>query len=141
MELTTGDLLYFTNCSSGYTQSDEISLFFPPVQDKVDKSHSFFNLRISKLISLTASYTSVRFIYHLSKEIDDPELIPLFWSSHFDARAYNLDNEDLMTENALWRYEDVYKNSVNNMGYKYMKSKEMLGKRPEIGRASCRERV
>jgi tRNA(His) 5'-end guanylyltransferase len=133
MENTTGDLLHFTSCSSGYTQSDEITLFFPQthLDNKGELIKPYFNLRVSKLISLTSSYCSVRFIYHLSKEIEDPYLMDLIWKSHFDARAYNLDSQELMVDNALWRYEDVYKNGANNLGHLFFSNKEMCGKRPQ----------
>lgn len=55
----------------------------------------------------------------------------LVWRSHFDARAYNLDSPELMVENALWRYEDVYKNGVNNLGHLFFSQKEMSEKRPQ----------
>src|SRR4051812_23385307 len=60
MIATCADLLhFFPPAIVAYTQSDEITLVFP-------NGVQSFNDRIQKLVSLAASYCSVRFNVHLS---------------------------------------------------------------------------
>ena len=131
MQKTAGDLLYFANCTSIYTQSDEISLFFPPIPENLSPPPpALFNLRVSKLVSLTASYASVRFVAHMVCQMDSKDpLLPLLYHCHFDARAYNLEERE-MSENVLWRYEDTHKNGINNVGSMLLGHRSIIKKSP-----------
>jgi tRNA(His) guanylyltransferase len=76
MILTATDLLTKTHAVTAYTHSDEITIIFNKICTKVDhdkepkKYCHNYNGRISKLLSLTASYCSVRFNYWLNKELE-----------------------------------------------------------------------
>lgn len=85
----TADLVSYFNCTSGFTQSDEITLVFPAPVTQEDleqeqknpnkpKKSAPFNGRIQKLASLAAGYCSVRFNYHLQNqpiiESDHPQV-------------------------------------------------------------------
>ncbi len=67
---TTCDLLVKFGCKTAYTHSDEISLIFSRQNafDPNQQTH-LFDGRIQKLVSLTASYCSTRFNYHLVSEL------------------------------------------------------------------------
>jgi tRNA(His) guanylyltransferase len=63
---TTVDLLKKYNCRTGFTQSDEITLYFPPCDLDKGQTH-LYGGRVEKLCSIIASYTSVRFNHHIKR--------------------------------------------------------------------------
>ena len=79
MVMTTADLVTYFGASTGFTQSDEITLVFPaPVSTEdieEEKNHpgnppksAPFNGRMQKITSLAAGYCSIRFNYHLQNQ-------------------------------------------------------------------------
>lgn len=66
MCLTMCDLIKEFDTNIGYTHLDEITLIF---DSKYPNSH-LYNGYIQKLLSLTSTYCSVRFNYHLEKLIE-----------------------------------------------------------------------
>ena len=76
---TAQDLLLKFNCQTAYTHSDEITLIFsrqyPDSSGNLISKH-MFDGRIQKIISLTASYCSVRFNWHLSKLLEENAIKP-----------------------------------------------------------------
>lgn len=75
----TADLVAYFSCTSGFTQSDEITLLFPAPVTPEDleleeknpnqlKKSAPFNGRVQKITSLAAGYCSVRFNYHLQNQ-------------------------------------------------------------------------
>lgn len=73
MVLTTYDLVEKFCATTGYTQSDEITLtFFPkPIEGSTEYPVLPFNGKIQKLVSLSAGYASARFNFHLAKLFTD----------------------------------------------------------------------
>lgn len=83
MVKTTEDLVDRFDAYTGYTQSDEITLFLPSlkditVDDRKKKTHKLhkrirddwqhsFSGRTQKIASLVAAYTTIRFNYHFNK--------------------------------------------------------------------------
>jgi len=70
MENTTNDLISRFGATLGYTQSDEITLVFPPSfieKDGKITNNQIFAGRTQKMSSLIASYTSIRFNYWLEQ--------------------------------------------------------------------------
>jgi tRNA(His) guanylyltransferase len=63
---TMNDLLKKYNAVLGYTHSDEISLVFNRCKENQEHTHGG---RIVKLVSLMASYCSVKFNIHINEEI------------------------------------------------------------------------
>jgi tRNA(His) 5'-end guanylyltransferase len=82
---TTKDLLERFDAYTGYTQSDEITLFLPSLKDltvdnRKKKTHKLqkrikedwehiFNARVQKIVSLVAAYTTMSFNKHLDKNM------------------------------------------------------------------------
>ena len=108
MILTTYDTMCMYGANTGYTQSDEITItYFPKYnKDKNEYADLDFNGRIQKLVSLIASYVSVRFNYHLEKLVNEKtyfiELRNIdsetdlqninFGTAHFDCRCIQFPN-------------------------------------------------
>eukprot|EP01137_Pigoraptor_chileana_P033947 Opistho-2@25745 len=132
--LTTVDLCRNFSPTFAFCQSDEITLVFPKLtRKKEDSSCLPFAGRVSKILSLAASYCSVRFYYHMSKQKYDPEteakLIEKVSSgiSHFDARIFHLPSEREAVENIWWRSMlDGQRNSVSMLGQTHFNAKKLL---------------
>ena len=71
MILTCHDLMKEFQCVAIYTFSDEITMIFPK-QFYSNTTHQF-NGRYSKLISVTAGFTSAKFNHHIGRQIFSPE--------------------------------------------------------------------
>ena len=77
MILTTNDLVEKFHAQTGYTHSDEITVIFKAACSKEDwdgntpekREHSRSG-RVTKLLTLMASYTAVRFNYHYNLLVD-----------------------------------------------------------------------
>ena len=84
---TTKDLVERFDAYTGYTQSDEITLFLPTLKDvtvdnrkkkthkvhkriREDWEHSFGG-RTQKIVSLVSAFTTMRFNYHFEKEFNE----------------------------------------------------------------------
>jgi len=73
MLLTTIDLVYEFNASTGFTQSDEISIIFPPLRKKSpqdDNKQMKYEGRCQKISTLMSGYCSVRFLANLLKVVE-----------------------------------------------------------------------
>ena len=74
MIMTAHDLLHQFHASTVYTYSDEITLIFPPVCMDANKNiflgKHLFNGKVNKLLSVIASYASVSFYKHISRELE-----------------------------------------------------------------------
>jgi len=138
MSLTTADLVLKFQATTGYTQSDEITLtFFSfPNVDSGEYPVLPFSGRIQKLTSLCAGYASARFNFHLHsltleptyrsnynsfpiRKYDDEKLsmkaldkISSF-QAHFDARCIQFPNSDEVANCILWRMRDAYRNVIS----------------------------
>lgn len=123
-----------TNAAAGYTQSDEISLaWYAPGDD----SQVVFDGRISKLVSVLASLTTVYFNRRL------PDFLPPEYAErlpHFDARVWNVPTLDEAANAFLWREFDATKNSISMAARALFSHKQLDGKHGGEMQAMLRER-
>jgi tRNA(His) 5'-end guanylyltransferase len=140
MCLTTGDLLDKFNPSTAYTHSDEITLIFPPaltkeeIKEGITNKNHLFNGKHSKIISLTSSYCSIRFNYHLMKlmnehKTDYPQkYIDLINEQQqiFDARILTFNDKPYeIVNHQIWRsIYDCHRNAVSTYADSYYSHKE-----------------
>ena len=87
----------------GYTESDEISILFPPDWD-------LFNRSVEKLVSISASIASSTFT-HLSSSIVS-----------FDSRIISLVNKSQVIDYFLWRQADATRCALNGYSYWTLRS-------------------
>eukprot|EP01080_Neovahlkampfia_damariscottae_P002672 gene2672-3868_t len=144
MIATTIDLVDQFHCVTGYTQSDEITLIFPALISKDEKetedkeSVLFFKGRTMKIASLVAGFCTARFNYHClkmsnkwSKELKKYDQIMerlTEASGYFDARVFNVPDEQEVLVNILWRsVYDCQRNSKARFGQAYLSQKECHG--------------
>jgi len=113
MEKTTIDLCKEFNAITGYTQSDEITL----ILNKQSENH-IYSGRIQKIVSLIASFTSIRFNYYLNNKT-------LAW---FDARVFGIKDESEVFNSILWRYRDCIRNSKSAFAGTYCNHKNLMNK-------------
>lgn len=119
MALTVQDLLEKFHANTGYTHSDEITLIFNKVES--EQSTHLFNGRASKLLSLMASYCSVRFNYHLKENIETiKDEYPCKFIKKiqkceqiFDARILIIEPSEIVNHQ-IWRsVRDCHRNAVS----------------------------
>lgn len=113
---TTAALVKKTHAIIGYTQSDEISLAW-------NAETLFFDSKIQKLTSVLASMATSHFIIDGLEYITPSYLLDRY--PHFDARIFELPNEDELTNAFLWRYKDAYRNSISMIGQANFSSKQL----------------
>lgn len=111
------------NPKSIYTQSDEITMIFPPsykVDHKTGKveNNQIYGGRVNKVNSLMGSYASVCF----NKFLDDPKTI-----ATFDCRAFGEPTVIEAFNAVLWRTRDCVKNSKLSFGQSMMSHNRMIG--------------
>jgi len=117
----TKKLISEFNVKLGYTQSDEITLYF----ELNDSSNSYFNLRIQKLVSLIASKTTAFFILESLKKWFEKaieESIPVF-----DARIFEINTLEDLHKSFEFRYFDCLRNSRLNLSV-FLPKKDRLNK-------------
>lgn len=98
----------------GYTQSDEISLYFEATDDMV------FNGRQQKLHSVLASSCTAHFIREYDKLFPNTQATP-----QFDCRVWQLPDVHEVTNMFLWREDDATKNSVSMAAQSMFSHKEL----------------
>lgn len=111
-----------TNAACGYTQSDEITLAW--YASSFD-SQILFDGRISKLVSVLASLTTVYFNHEL------PHRLPPEYADrlpHFDARVWNLPSLEEAANAFLWRELDATKNSISMAARAHFSHKQLDSK-------------
>lgn len=128
MDNVTADLVKEFNVASGYNYSDEISLVFRALNDDTDdeliKEH-VFNGRVSKLLSLTASYASVRLNKYL-RQYNTNKFDIMFDRIMFDSRVIIFPNDTELCNYFVWRSKhDCYHNFVNEIAYRYFPKKSL----------------
>ncbi|UFX99844.1 tRNA(His) guanylyltransferase [Megavirus baoshan] len=132
MILAASDAMIEFSARTAFTQSDEITLVFDNAFPKdienidTDKYTHIYSGRILKLVSLSASFVSTRFNYHLnnlvekyiinSPNIYNPKTIDNIknFRATFDARILIFDenNKCEMLNHLIWRCQDGYRNSI-----------------------------
>jgi tRNA(His) guanylyltransferase len=110
----------FHDCSTAYTQSDEITLVFPT-------GFQNYNARSDKYLSLLAATTSVRFNHHLGQQphIDARKL----GCAVFDARVFQVPDMNEALNCILWRSRyDCTRNSVDKFARQSFSAKQLFRK-------------
>lgn len=121
---TAGDLLDEFSARIAFTESDEITLLFPPIPNP--ESTLIFKGRKQKLCSLTAGFASARFNYHLSQFVTDEKLASKIGLAYFDARVFSVENEKEGVSAVRWRYEfDTFRNGVMGLAQTIFSSKQL----------------
>ena len=140
MENTTKDLIDHFGASIGYTQSDEITLVFPPVFDiknGIVTNNQIFSGRTQKIASLIASFTSIRFNYWMQQLFNDVYIHDEFYkesvtnqlgNAWFDARIFGLSTKEDACKVVLWRWRDALKNSCSMFSQTFCSHKALLNK-------------
>jgi tRNA(His) guanylyltransferase len=106
MHVVTKRLLLETGAVLGYTQSDEISLVWLPVEDP---SAAYFGSRVAKMTSSLAAFASVHFYSLMLFML--PEKAGQFPT--FDCRVWTVPTIEEAANAILWRERDARKNSLS----------------------------
>lgn len=123
MRAATNALVIETRPTIAYTQSDEISLGWAVPKSK--DAQLFFDGKIQKLTSVLGGIASAAFMMHLSNSKHRERMIQL---PHFDARIFNVPDEDELTNAFLWRFKDARRNAVSMAARSMFSAKAMDGK-------------
>lgn len=131
------------NCKLSYQQSDEITLLLIDY-DRLN-TDCFFDYRVDKLCSITASMATMAFNKLFEKYVDEYrfskwdgvsnyednawEYIQVLLSAvekgaMFDARCFNIPKEEV-TNLLYWRQDDAAKNSIQMVGRAFFSHKEL----------------
>ena len=121
MVSTTRRLMEETHAVVGFTQSDEISLVL--MRESPD-AIPYFGGRLQKMVSILAAVASVHFNRELPKYI--PEKAHL--TPTFDARVWNVPDEDEAANTILWRELDAYKNGVSALAWCFFSHSDLQNK-------------
>ncbi|WP_300924569.1 tRNA(His) guanylyltransferase Thg1 family protein [uncultured Clostridium sp.] len=135
-----------TNCIFGYTQSDEITLV---LLEQSKESQPWFDNRIQKIVSSTASMATLKFNQALTNrvlfnffnenedefaECDDLEesfaktkYANKLFQATFDTRVFNLSKEEVINC-IIWRQQDATKNSISSLAQANFSHKQLQGK-------------
>jgi len=118
MVATATDLLERFGAVTAYTESDEISLLFPP--STAESPSLPFSGRVQKIVSVSAGFASARFNLHMASQPFDGEgEAPLAArvarsDAHFDSRVFSLPDEARLVEYMRWRaLLDCRRNSIS----------------------------
>lgn len=118
---TTRYLVDKTHARIGYTQSDEISLFW---MQSDDGGGVFFDGKVHKMTSVLASLATAKFVsiaMQLWPERCEKNL-PVF-----DSRVCNLPDLEACADMFLWRVLDARKNSVTMLAHTQFSHKQLTG--------------
>lgn len=113
---TTSDLVKEFNAVTAFTESDEITLVFPPIPNP--ESTLIYNGRTQKICSLMAGWASTRFNHWLKHflEEEEREMKNKIGRAFFDARVFSVKNEEEAVAAVLWRFKfDTFRNGVNGL--------------------------
>ena len=130
---TTIHLVMETQAKLGYTQSDEISLFFSPGPSN-QRSNYLFSGNYQKITSVLASMASSYFVRELPHRI--PEKASEL--AAFDCRVWNVENTREVYLNFLFRQQDAIENSVLMKAHSLFPHKELQGRSSVEKRAMLR---
>ena len=118
---TTRYLVDQTNADLGYTQSDEITLFWK--NDKAIDNNMLFGGRFQKLVSILAAMGTSRFTFEIINRIPEKaKLAPLF-----DCRVFQLPNAELVADCFKWRELDATKNAISMAAHAHFSHKSLQG--------------
>lgn len=106
----------------GYTQSDEISLYWDLNQADY-LSEYIFKGKFQKIVSVSAGLATGYFNKELAKRIPEKaDTLPVF-----DSRVWQVYTDKDVFLNFLWRQEDAVKNSISMLAQTYFSAKELHG--------------
>ena len=118
---TTMDLAQKFHSLTSFCQSDEITLIIG--NEEGPNPTAFYNNRVSKIVSVIASFAGVRFNWHLSKagvSLHSDNL------PFFDARAFSADYQTA-ADAVYWRHKyDCRRNAINSIGFHKLSHKETV---------------
>ena len=117
---TTKTLVDESHATIGYTQSDEISLLYIPVENQ---PVNFFGGRVQKLVSVLASIATAKFNELRIKELPEKKKM-----ATFDCRVWCAPNVDEAINALRWREWDATKNSISMAASSYYPHTELQGK-------------
>jgi len=109
MAETTKHLVKNTHADFGYTQSDEISLFW--TNEKLIERF-LFGGRISKLNSVLAGMASAKFIQQAIFNGMPHDSVP-----HFDSRVCQMPSQAELYNMLVWRQQDCTRNAVTSVAH------------------------
>lgn len=114
MVAATKVLVKETHASVGYTQSDEITLLYPP-----SEGERIFGGKVSKINSVFASIATAHFNHHIRQYVDR--------HAYFDCRTWEVPTDVEASNTLLWRVQDARKNSISSyfrwtVGHKQMQN-------------------
>lgn len=118
-----------SGCILGYCQSDEISLCVINTQNSM--TQAWFDNRIQKMTSISASLATYFFNAHNPKEIK----IPAF----FDSRVFLIPEKDVMNY-FIWRQRDATRNSISMLAQSLYSHKELHMKSSDEKQQLCWEK-
>lgn len=104
-----------------YHQSDEVSFLFTDTNH--EDSQIWFDGKIDKINSVTASLFTYHFNYSFWYESNRPEMRPAV----FDCRCFSVPKEDV-SNYFLWRMKDYHRNSINMQASQYFSHSFLMGK-------------
>ena len=118
-------------CHMGYVQSDEISLL---LLEKTLQSDAWFENRIQKIVSISASIASTAFRASLAqllglmenRDADIRSYDLLLNEAVFDCRAFSVPERDVCNY-FIWRQKDCYRNAVLTMAQHHIGKKAIYG--------------
>ena len=154
---TSKDLFGRFNAYCSHTQSDEITLYVPAIENIDGNStcvHQFSG-RTQKLASLVAGFTTVSFnknlryfvyehIHSLKENCNrdyEVKLLEKLDSAYFDARVLGVPSREEAFNVFMWRNRDCLKNSKAQFAQAYCSHKELVGKSLEEQIQYCLEKT
>ena len=119
---TTKYLVEKTGARLGYTQSDEITLFWDLKPEQYDTEY-LFRGKFQKIASITAGLATAYFNRELAIRIPEKvDALPVF-----DSRGWQVYTDKDVFLNFLWRQEDAIKNSISMLAQTYFSAKQLHG--------------
>jgi len=118
---TTKYLVEKTQAKIGYTQSDEISLFWyePDITSEI-----YFDGRWQKLCSVLSGMASAKFTKELAQRIPERSESVVC----FDCRVWQVPSISEVIMTYVWREDDATKNSISMAAEEYYSTKELMNK-------------
>ncbi len=125
--------------TTGYTQSDEITLVIPSFYKTNDTFTHNLGGRTQKIASLIAGKATSEFIrqfFLIMKDMERTETNERYFKvmesghifdGYFDARLYGVKSDVEAFNSVLWRVRDAEKNSISNAAISCISHKTLLG--------------
>jgi len=146
MVYTTKSIVEEFNAYTGYTQSDEITIYLPALENPTFKH--IYNGRVQKISSLMAAFASIKFnekLQELAKKDKEEKgesiLVEKLFKGYLDARTYGVDSEDEVVNSFLWRVRDAERNSKNAFAHYIVKQRDRGGMANPLHKKSSNEQI